>query len=145
MEPSTTYFFQNDERRYIALSSFGFYQGGILDVKLSNFQIDPGQQESIVSQYFLFSKGQLNSISSSLVCLWIKPPPMLWTLTSTAIKTVVLWRNQRIQYSGVDRLYSFWWIWRICSELFFVLWSFNLFVYIFVPQSVCELFSFLEE
>ncbi|KAL5277888.1 GPR107 family protein [Megaselia abdita] len=38
---------KNDERKYIALSTFGFYQGGILDVKLSNFQIDPGQQGSI--------------------------------------------------------------------------------------------------
>uniref|UniRef100_A0A1L8DK02 Putative g protein-coupled seven transmembrane receptor n=1 Tax=Nyssomyia neivai TaxID=330878 RepID=A0A1L8DK02_9DIPT len=28
---------KNDYRRYIALSTFGFYQGGILDVKFSNF------------------------------------------------------------------------------------------------------------
>ncbi|XP_055685432.1 protein GPR107 [Lutzomyia longipalpis] len=28
---------KNDFRRYIALSTFGFYQGGILDVKFSNF------------------------------------------------------------------------------------------------------------
>lgn len=44
--------FQNDERRYIALSTFGFYQGGILDVKLSNFQIDPGQRKGIVSLHY---------------------------------------------------------------------------------------------
>lgn len=38
---------RNDVRRYIALSTFGFYQGGILDVKLSNFQIDPGQENDV--------------------------------------------------------------------------------------------------
>lgn len=61
-------FFQNDERRYIALSTFGFYQGGILDVKLSNFQIDPGQVqvESIVSlrqNFFLENVKHITSFS----------------------------------------------------------------------------------
>lgn len=31
---------KNDKRQYIALSTFGFYKGGILEVKLLNFQTD---------------------------------------------------------------------------------------------------------
>jgi hypothetical protein len=31
----------NDGRKYIALSTFGFYQGGILDVRLKNFRATP--------------------------------------------------------------------------------------------------------
>lgn len=31
---------QNDIRRYIALSTFGFYQKGLLEVNLTNFQIE---------------------------------------------------------------------------------------------------------
>ncbi|KAF4532212.1 hypothetical protein B566_EDAN002275 [Ephemera danica] len=30
----------NDYRRYIALSTFGFYKGGVLEVKLENFHVD---------------------------------------------------------------------------------------------------------
>ncbi|KAL3275846.1 hypothetical protein HHI36_020587 [Cryptolaemus montrouzieri] len=32
---------KNDNRKYIALSSFGFYQGGLLDIKLERFKITP--------------------------------------------------------------------------------------------------------
>lgn len=38
---------RDDVRRYIALSTFGFYQGGILDVKLSNFKIKPGLEDKV--------------------------------------------------------------------------------------------------
>uniref|UniRef100_A0A6B2E7W6 Putative g protein-coupled seven transmembrane receptor n=1 Tax=Phlebotomus kandelakii TaxID=1109342 RepID=A0A6B2E7W6_9DIPT len=35
---------KDDFRRYIALSTFGFYQGGILDVKFLNFQVPVGEE-----------------------------------------------------------------------------------------------------
>ncbi|CAD7090007.1 unnamed protein product [Hermetia illucens] len=38
---------RDDTRPYIALSTFGFYQGGILDVKLSSFQVQPGQENKV--------------------------------------------------------------------------------------------------
>ncbi|XP_045462836.1 protein GPR107 [Harmonia axyridis] len=36
----------NDVRKYIALSTFGFYQGGILDVQLRNFRANPENENS---------------------------------------------------------------------------------------------------
>ncbi|KAF5296015.1 hypothetical protein FQR65_LT10318 [Abscondita terminalis] len=38
---------ENDIRRYIALSTFGFYEGGKLDVQLKNFRADPPDQNAI--------------------------------------------------------------------------------------------------
>ncbi|XP_059619331.1 protein GPR107 [Phlebotomus argentipes] len=35
----------DDYRRYIALSTFGFYQGGILDVKFLNFEVPVGEEK----------------------------------------------------------------------------------------------------
>lgn len=40
---------QKDTRRYIALSTFGFYKGGILDVNLTNFKADPFKENAVVS------------------------------------------------------------------------------------------------
>lgn len=40
---------QNDIRRYIALSTFGFYQKGKLDVKMTDFQIEDGNLDDTVS------------------------------------------------------------------------------------------------
>ncbi|XP_044731756.1 protein GPR107 [Chrysoperla carnea] len=37
---------RNDVRRYIALSTFGFYKGGYLDVKLKNFRVKPEDETS---------------------------------------------------------------------------------------------------
>lgn len=44
------YLFQNDNRKYIALSTFGFYKGGILDVKLINFYASPFSENDVVSK-----------------------------------------------------------------------------------------------
>ncbi|KAG8311373.1 hypothetical protein J6590_044520 [Homalodisca vitripennis] len=38
---ATFFHFQQDRRKYIALSTFGFYKEGLLDVKLINFRGDP--------------------------------------------------------------------------------------------------------
>lgn len=38
---------QDDFRRYIALSTFGFYQGGILDVRFSGFRVPAGHQADV--------------------------------------------------------------------------------------------------
>uniref|UniRef100_U5ESJ2 Putative g protein-coupled seven transmembrane receptor n=1 Tax=Corethrella appendiculata TaxID=1370023 RepID=U5ESJ2_9DIPT len=38
---------RDDVRRYISLSTFGFYQGGILNVKLSNFRVEHGKENSV--------------------------------------------------------------------------------------------------
>lgn len=35
-------------RRYIALTTFGFYKGGILNVKLINFKANPMDENAIV-------------------------------------------------------------------------------------------------
>ncbi|KAJ3662725.1 hypothetical protein Zmor_007057 [Zophobas morio] len=37
----------NDGRKYIALSTFGFYQGGILDVQLKNFRATPENDSAV--------------------------------------------------------------------------------------------------
>ena len=33
---------QDDERRYVDLTTFGFFQGGVLDVKMVNFMMPSG-------------------------------------------------------------------------------------------------------
>ncbi|XP_063986685.1 protein GPR107 isoform X1 [Diachasmimorpha longicaudata] len=38
---------RGDTRRYIALTTFGFYQGGILTVNLTNFKVTPFKENSI--------------------------------------------------------------------------------------------------
>ncbi|XP_069700943.1 protein GPR107 [Periplaneta americana] len=38
---------KNDERKYIALSTFGFYKGGMLDVKLHNFHANPFHDKDV--------------------------------------------------------------------------------------------------
>ncbi|XP_076681749.1 protein GPR107 isoform X2 [Andrena cerasifolii] len=38
---------RKDTRRYIALSTFGFYKGGILDVNLTNFKADPFKENAV--------------------------------------------------------------------------------------------------
>ncbi|CAK9802559.1 Protein GPR107 [Anthophora plagiata] len=38
---------RNDVRRYIALSTFGFYKGGILDVNLTNFKAEPYDENAV--------------------------------------------------------------------------------------------------
>ncbi|CAG9761566.1 unnamed protein product [Ceutorhynchus assimilis] len=38
---------RNDARRYIALSTFGFYEGGTLEVKLSNFHATPENESAL--------------------------------------------------------------------------------------------------
>lgn len=40
---------QKDVRRYISLSTFGFYKGGILDVNLTNFKAEPFHENTVVS------------------------------------------------------------------------------------------------
>lgn len=40
---------QGDVRRYIALSTFGFFKGGTLDVNLYNFRVDEGREQEVVS------------------------------------------------------------------------------------------------
>lgn len=40
---------QKDTRRYIALSTFGFYKGGMLDVNLMNFKAKPLDENAVVS------------------------------------------------------------------------------------------------
>lgn len=44
---------QNDIRRYIALSTFGFFQKGILDVKLTNFQIEDNVAGEVSRRIFV--------------------------------------------------------------------------------------------
>jgi hypothetical protein len=41
-------------RKYIALSTFGFYKGGSLEVKLRNFHSDPYDELDVVS-YVMYS------------------------------------------------------------------------------------------
>lgn len=43
--------FQNDIRQYIPLSSFGFYEGGHLIVKISEFALLHGQDSKVVSDF----------------------------------------------------------------------------------------------
>ncbi|XP_033183221.2 protein GPR107 isoform X2 [Bombus vancouverensis nearcticus] len=38
---------RKDVRRYIALSTFGFYKGGTLDVNLTNFRVDPFDENAV--------------------------------------------------------------------------------------------------
>ncbi|XP_050483748.1 protein GPR107 isoform X1 [Bombus huntii] len=38
---------RKDVRRYIALSTFGFYKGGTLDVNLTNFKVDPFDENAV--------------------------------------------------------------------------------------------------
>lgn len=38
---------RKDTRRYIALSTFGFYKGGILDVNLTNFKAEPFDENAV--------------------------------------------------------------------------------------------------
>ncbi|XP_052900370.1 protein GPR107 [Anopheles moucheti] len=38
---------RDDFRRYILLSTFGFYAGGVLDVRVSHFRVDPGTEENM--------------------------------------------------------------------------------------------------
>lgn len=45
---------QGDVRRYIALSTFGFFKGGTLDVNLYNFRVDDGRDGELVSETDLF-------------------------------------------------------------------------------------------
>lgn len=40
---------QGDERKYIALSTFGFYKGGTLDVQLENFKVSGAGEDAVVS------------------------------------------------------------------------------------------------
>lgn len=40
---------QDDVRRYIALSTFGFFEGGTLDVNLYNFRVEDGREGETVS------------------------------------------------------------------------------------------------
>lgn len=48
---------QDDSRRYIALSTFGFYQGGILDVRLQKFHMSEQINKEVYNYnvfYFLY-------------------------------------------------------------------------------------------
>lgn len=49
-------YLQEDFRRYILLSTFGFYQGGILDVKFNKFLVGNGRDNEVVGcfGYLLF-------------------------------------------------------------------------------------------
>ncbi|XP_053677852.1 protein GPR107 [Anopheles nili] len=38
---------RDDFRRYILLSTFGFYSGGVLDVQISHFRVDPGTEDNV--------------------------------------------------------------------------------------------------
>uniref|UniRef100_A0A182MWI8 GOST seven transmembrane domain-containing protein n=1 Tax=Anopheles culicifacies TaxID=139723 RepID=A0A182MWI8_9DIPT len=38
---------RDDFRRYILLSTFGFYAGGVLDVRVSRFRVDPGTEDNM--------------------------------------------------------------------------------------------------
>lgn len=42
---------QNDIRQYIPLSSFGFYTGGHLIVKISEFALQHGEENKVVSDF----------------------------------------------------------------------------------------------
>lgn len=42
---------QNDDRSYISVSTFGFFKGGGLDVKLRQFHPEPLNSNDIVSDY----------------------------------------------------------------------------------------------
>lgn len=46
--------FQNDVRRYFALTTFGFYKGGILSVNLTNFKVKPFNENDVVSKQKFF-------------------------------------------------------------------------------------------
>lgn len=48
--------FQGDVRRYIALSTFGFFDGGTLDVNLYNFRVDDGREGELVITKIAFGK-----------------------------------------------------------------------------------------
>ena len=55
---SKFYFFlrpQNDNRQYIPLSSFGFYEKGHLIVKITEFALQLGRTNLVVSCYRFFS------------------------------------------------------------------------------------------
>lgn len=41
--------FQDDFRRYIPLSTFGFYIDGLLNVKLLDFRVKNGHENDVVS------------------------------------------------------------------------------------------------
>lgn len=94
------FFSQDDVRRYIALSTFGFYKGGILDVKLHNFQVDPDRQHEIVCCFLMFGFepvwhyssimnvyiSNINNICRSLDWRWIRPWATQWIHSWMTIK-----------------------------------------------------------
>lgn len=41
------FLFQNDTRKYIPLSTFGFYAGGVLSVNLTQFQSVPFKEDDV--------------------------------------------------------------------------------------------------
>lgn len=57
--------FQNDYRRYIALSTFGFYRDGILDVNFHNFQLTK-PETTMVSGMGILVKSHRNRVGLSL-------------------------------------------------------------------------------
>lgn len=53
-------------RRYIALSTFGFFEGGTLDVNLYNFRVDDGREGEMV---MCDSINQFQSVSNSFLIM----------------------------------------------------------------------------
>lgn len=48
---SLLFFLQDDRRRYIELTTFGFLKGGILDVRLENFKVKKGSENELVMRH----------------------------------------------------------------------------------------------
>jgi hypothetical protein len=62
---------QNDERKYIALSTFGFYKGGLLEVKLRNFRCTPYDERDVVSRV-MYSRMQIMNQRMRTTLFWRK-------------------------------------------------------------------------
>jgi hypothetical protein len=59
---------QNDDRKYIALSTFGFYKDGLLKVNLTNFHSYPFSKSDVVSHIvYLYIQIRNSVISDTIV------------------------------------------------------------------------------
>lgn len=64
--------FQDDYRRYIPLSTFGFYIDGLLNVKLLDFRVKIGNENDVVSTLALFHLWII--LILSFLNAWLKFP-----------------------------------------------------------------------
>lgn len=112
---------QDDFRRYIALSTFGFYEHGELDVKFHNFHVENARERGVVSTNF--TVGMYNKrtnfiilyLLKSLAFRWTKRWRTQWILTWILTRIDAFWTTKQ-RHLITDRSYSSSWTWKIKSK-----------------------------